>query len=49
MRFGADLKAEYLEDLARLEETGLIEFQGNHLRLTEKGFLYSNEVFAVFV
>ena len=48
-RFGSDLRAEYAEDLARLEEAGLIELSGNRLKLTKKGFLFSNEVFAVFV
>ena len=48
-RFGADLIENYKEDLARLEEIGLIEFSENRLKLTNKGFLYSNEVFSVFV
>ncbi|MDQ3180283.1 MAG: radical SAM family heme chaperone HemW [Acidobacteriota bacterium] len=48
-RFGADLRVEYAEDLKRLKEAGLIEFSRNRLKLTKKGFLFSNEVFAVFV
>jgi oxygen-independent coproporphyrinogen-3 oxidase len=48
-RFGTDLRAEFAEDLSRLEEAGLIEFDENRLKLTRKGFLFSNEVFAVFV
>ncbi len=48
-RFGADLLEQYEEDLARLAELELIEISENRLRLTAKGFLYSNEVFAVFV
>ena len=48
-RFGVDLLAEYAEDLQRLKETELIETCNNRLKLTKKGFLFSNEVFAVFV
>ncbi len=47
--FGKDLIAENLEDLSRLAEFGLIEFDEEKLKLTEKGYLFSNEVFAVFV
>ncbi len=48
-RFGIDLRAEQAEELKRLEEAELIEFKNNHLKLTKKGMVYSNEVFAVFV
>ena len=48
-RFGIDLQAKYADDLRYLREFGLIESDGNHLKLTEKGMIYSNEVFAVFV
>ncbi|HXG85394.1 MAG TPA: radical SAM family heme chaperone HemW [Pyrinomonadaceae bacterium] len=48
-RFGADLIEEYKEDLRRLAEADLIEIAENRLKLTKKGFLFSNEVFAVFV
>lgn len=47
--FNVDLREEYKADLKRLEEFELIEFRENHLRLTARGMLYSNEVFAVFV
>jgi oxygen-independent coproporphyrinogen-3 oxidase len=47
--FGADLTEEYAEDLKRFRETELIEIAENRLRLTNKGRLFSNEVFAVFV
>ena len=47
--FGVDLLEEYAEDLKRLKEAQLIEFSNNRLKLTKKGFLFSNEVFAVFV
>lgn len=48
-RFGIDLRSRYAADLEHLESLGLIEFVGNHLKLTAKGFLFSNEVFAAFV
>ena len=35
--------------LARLQEAELIEFNGDNLRLTRRGVLLSNEVFAAFV
>lgn len=48
-RFGADLRVEYEDDLARLSEAGLIELSDDLLRLTTSGALLSNEVFATFV
>ena len=48
-RFGADLTEEYAEDLKRFGEAELIEISENRLKLTNKGYLFSNEVFAVFV
>ena len=48
-RFGIDLIKKYAEDLNYLEEAGLIEFTDNYLKLTRKGMVYSNEVFAVFI
>ncbi len=47
--FGIDLTKEYAEDLARIQEDGLIEMTEKNLRLSKKGMLYSNEVFSVFV
>lgn len=47
--FGVDLREEYSEDLSRFEEAGLIEFDGDVVRLTRAGALMSNEVFARFV
>ena len=47
--FGTDLREKYVEDLRRLEDYELIEFDKNNLKLTAKGMLYSNEVFSVFV
>lgn len=48
-RFGADVRREHADDLARLTEAGLVELSGERLKLTRSGALLSNEVFAVFV
>jgi oxygen-independent coproporphyrinogen-3 oxidase len=48
-RFGIDLLSKYAADLQRLTTLGLVEITANRLRLTTKGSLFSNEVFAVFV
>lgn len=48
-RFNINLVEKYAEDLKRLENLGLIGFAENNLKLTGKGFLFSNEVFAAFV
>ncbi len=48
-RFGADLRDEYADDLARLSEAGLIELDDDLLRLTASGALFSNEVFVTFI
>lgn len=48
-RFGVDLVGKYDGDIERLVEAGLVEITPENLRLTPKGMLYSNEVFAVFV
>jgi oxygen-independent coproporphyrinogen-3 oxidase len=48
-KFGDDLRAEYADDLLPLEQAGLIELTESNLRLTQRGKLFSNEVFAVFV
>ena len=45
-RFGADLREQYDAELSRLREAGLIEIDEGLLRLTERGALLSNEVFA---
>ncbi|HEX8355226.1 MAG TPA: radical SAM family heme chaperone HemW [Pyrinomonadaceae bacterium] len=44
-----DVRAEYAEDLARFGEAGLVELDGDVLRLTPEGALLSNEVFSAFV
>jgi len=48
-RFCRDVRADYAEDLARFGDAGLIEIDGDVLRLTPAGALLSNEVFAAFV
>jgi oxygen-independent coproporphyrinogen-3 oxidase len=47
--FHSDVRAVYAADLARFDEAGLIELDGDVLRLTPAGALLSNEVFAAFV
>ncbi len=47
--FGVDLRAEHQEDLDRFRDAGLVEFDGDLIRLTRNGALMSNEVFAAFV
>ena len=46
LRFGADLREQYDAELTRLREAGLIEIDRELLRLTTRGALMSNEVFA---
>ncbi|MDQ5837112.1 MAG: radical SAM family heme chaperone HemW [Acidobacteriota bacterium] len=48
-RYHLDVRASYAADLARFDEAGLIEMDGDVLRLTHAGALLSNEVFAAFV
>ncbi len=45
-RFGRDLREDYESELRRLGEAGLIEFDHDLLKLTSRGALLSNEVFA---
>lgn len=47
--FGVDLRDEHGEDLDRFFKAGLLEFDGDLIRLTRTGALLSNEVFAAFV
>ncbi|MCU1264475.1 MAG: Oxygen-independent coproporphyrinogen-III oxidase-like protein [Acidobacteria bacterium] len=48
-RFGADPFAPYQSDLERFGAAGLIEIEGDLIKLTRHGALLSNEVFAAFV
>lgn len=45
-RFGRNLREQYNGELDRLSEAGLIEFNDGLLKLTTRGALLSNEVFA---
>ena len=45
-RFGKDLRAEYSSELVQLSDAGLIEIDHDLMRLTKRGALLSNEVFA---
>jgi len=48
-RFGVDLRDQFDADLCRLRDAGLIEIDQELLKLTTRGALLSNEVFAAFV
>jgi oxygen-independent coproporphyrinogen III oxidase len=48
-RFGSDPREKYRDDLERFGEAGLVEVEGDLIRLTRHGALLSNEVFAAFV
>lgn len=47
--FGVDLRKTHATDLDRFQKAGLLEFDGDSIRLTRTGALLSNEVFAAFV
>lgn len=47
--FGRDIRHDHEHDLERFREAGLIECDGDLLKLTRAGALLSNEVFAAFV
>ena len=48
-RFGNDLAEQYRTEIDDLLEKGLIEISERRMRLTRRGMLFSNEVFAEFV
>lgn len=47
--FGINLEEKFSEEFRDFEKAGLIEISGGSLRLTRRGFVYSNEIFALFV
>lgn len=47
--FGVDLHDEHGADLERFCKAGLLEFDGDLVRLTRSGALLSNEVFTAFI
>jgi oxygen-independent coproporphyrinogen-3 oxidase len=49
LHFGADVRDSHAAELARFCEAGLIEYDGDLLKLTRSGTLLSNEVFSAFV
>jgi oxygen-independent coproporphyrinogen III oxidase len=48
-RFGDELRERYPVEIADLSDKGLISVSNERMRLTDKGMLFSNEVFAAFV
>jgi oxygen-independent coproporphyrinogen-3 oxidase len=48
-RQGIDLEAAYGAEIKELEESGLLERAGNHLRLSPRGRFLGNEVFRRFI
>ncbi|MDQ3665351.1 MAG: radical SAM family heme chaperone HemW [Acidobacteriota bacterium] len=49
LQFGVDVRNSHESELARFREAGLIEYDGDLIRLTRSGTLLSNEVFSAFV
>jgi oxygen-independent coproporphyrinogen-3 oxidase len=47
--FGIDVLSRYGEEITRLEDAGLIEFDDQTMRITRAGKVLANEVFAAFV
>ena len=48
-KFGYDLRDRFGRELSQLAQGGLIEIEGDRLKLTSKGRLFSNEVFVQFM
>jgi oxygen-independent coproporphyrinogen III oxidase len=48
-RFGIHLTSKYSEEISELIAAGLLQVSADRMRLTRRGKLLSNEVFAVFV
>ena len=44
-RFGFNLQGRFKQQIAYLEDAGLVESTSSHLRLTPRGWMLSNEVF----
>ncbi len=47
--FGFDLRECFREQLSHLTQVQLVEIEGDHLKLTRRGRLFSNEVFVQFM
>ena len=48
-RFSVDVKARYHDEISRLHEAGLIEFDQDWMKISRAGKVLANEVFAAFV
>src|SRR5574340_368338 len=48
-RFGSSLRAAFPQQIDRLERLGLLEWCGERLRLSHRGWLLGNQVFSEFV
>ncbi|HLE22340.1 MAG TPA: oxygen-independent coproporphyrinogen III oxidase, partial [Vicinamibacteria bacterium] len=48
-RYGVSVMKRYGEKLQPFVDLGLVRVSDGNLRLTEKGFLVSNEVFEIFL
>lgn len=48
-RFGVNARERYRDELARLDDAGLIELSNDELKISRKGKVLANEVFAAFV
>ena len=48
-QFGVNVRERYRDELARLDEAGLIELEGDTLRISRAGTVLANEVFTAFV
>lgn len=49
LRFGVDVRSRYSEEIDRLLDAGLIEFERDRMRISRKGLVLANEVFAEFI
>ena len=48
-KFGFDIEEKYRSELKQAKDNGLVEAKAGHLLLTERGKVFSNEVFSIFV
>lgn len=48
-RFGVNTLERYRDEIERLREAGLIEFDENRLKISRAGTVLANEVFAAFI
>ena len=46
LRYGVDVRDAFTVAWSRADEAELVEWHGDRARLTERGRLYSNELFA---